>query len=88
VQETEQEKRHRIFLENVESFKKKEPFMMEKFMDLRPLNYEEDLQLVHQGANKYLGGMVKKGKSCVMQGRGVLYDGKYYYAQIRQFHWC
>ena len=80
VQETEQEKRHRIFLENVESFKKKEPFMMEKFMDLRPLNYEEDLQLVHQGANKYLGGMVKKGKSCVMQGRGVLYDGKYYYA--------
>ena len=80
VQETEQEKRHRIFLENVELFKKKESFMMEKFLDLRPLNYEEDLQLVHQGANKYLGGMVKKGQSTVMQGRGVLYDGKYYYA--------
>ena len=24
--------------------------------------------------------MVKKGQSYVMQGRGVLYDGKYYYA--------
>ena len=80
VQETEQEKRHRIFLENIEAFKKKEPFMMEKFLDIRPLNYEEDLQLVNQGTNKYLGGMVKKGQKWVMQGRGVLYDGKYYYA--------
>ena len=83
VQETEQEKSHRIFLENIELFKKKEPFMMEKFLDLRPLNYEEDLQLVQQENNKYLGGMVrKKGdpNSYVMQGRGVLFDGKYYYA--------
>jgi len=79
VQETEQEKKHRIFLENIESFKKKEPFMMEKFMDLRPLNYKEDLQFIQKETNKYLGGMVKKGKYYVKQGRGVLYDGKYYY---------
>jgi hypothetical protein len=50
VQETEQEKRHRIFLENIELYKKKESFMMEMFLDLRPLNYEEDLQLVHKGS--------------------------------------
>ena len=80
VQETEQEKRHRIFLENIELYKKKESFMMEKFLDLRPLNYEEDIHLKSKGTNKYLGGMVKKDKSYVRQGRGVLYDGKYYYA--------
>ena len=83
VKETQQEKKHRIFLENIDSYKKKEPFMMEKFLELKPLDYEEELRLVIQENNKYLGGMVKKkdgSNNLVMQGRGVLYDGKYYYA--------
>ena len=83
VKETQEEKKHRIFLENIERFKKKEPFMMEKFLELRPLDYEEDLNLFEQKNNKYLGGMVKKkdgSNNLVMQGRGVLYNGKNYYA--------
>ena len=83
VKETQQEKKHRIFLENIELYKKKEPFMMEKFFELKSLGFEEELNLVTQGKNKYLGGMVQKkdgSNNFVMQGRGVLYDGKYYYA--------
>ena len=82
VKETQEEKKHRIFLENVELYKKKEPFMMEKFFELKPLDYEEELNLIQQKTNKYLGGMAKKkdgSNNLVMQGRGVLYDGKYYY---------
>ena len=83
VTETEEEKRHRIFLENVESFKKKQPFMMEKFFELKSLGYEEDLTLIEQKNNIYLGGIARKkdgSNKYVMQGRGVLLDGKYYYA--------
>ena len=80
VQETQQEKKHRIFLENVELYKKKEPFMMEKFFELQSLGYEENLSLVTHKNNKYLGGMANKNGQSVMQGRGVLFDGKYYYA--------
>ena len=80
VQETQEEKKHRIFLENIELYKKKEPFMMEKFFELKSLGYEEDLSLVSQKNNKYLGGMINKNGKSVMHGRGVLYDGKYYYA--------
>ena len=80
VEATDKEKKHKKFLENIELYKKEESFMMEKFLELRPLNYEEDLQLVHRDKKKYLGGAVKKGQSNVKQGRGVYYDGKYYYA--------
>ena len=80
VKETEQEKKHRIFLEKIELYKEKESFMMEKFLDLRPLNYEEEIHLDIKDTKKYLGGMVKKGESYIRQGRGVLFNGKYYYA--------
>ena len=83
VKETEEEKKHQLFLKNVEIFKKKEPFMMEKFFELKPLDYEESLSLIEQKNNKYLGGVAKKkdgSNNYVMQGRGVLYNGKYYYA--------
>jgi len=82
VKETPEEKKHRIFLEKSELYKRKEPFMMEKFFDLRPLDYEEELHFIEQKNSKYLGGMVKKkdgSNNLVMQGRGVLYDGKFYY---------
>ena len=81
VKETPEEKKHRIFLENIELYKKKEPFMMEKFLELKPLDYEEELTLIKQN-NIYLGGMVKKNdgsNNFVMQGRGVLYAGNNYY---------
>ena len=82
VEETQEEKRHRRFLENVELYKKKEPFMMEKFFELKPLDYEEQISLIKEKNNKYLGGLAYKkddSKNLVMQGRGVLYNGKYYY---------
>ena len=78
-QETEKEKKHRLYLENIESFKKKEPFMMEKYLDLPPSSEEEEIHLIDQNNKKYLGGMVTKNNDLVMQGRGVLNDGKYYY---------
>jgi len=78
-EETEEEKKHRLYLENIESFKKKEPFMMEKFLDLQPSAQEEEMHMVDQKNKKYLGGMEKKNNDLVMQGRGVLNDGKYYY---------
>ena len=83
VQETPEEKKHRIFLENIELYKKREPFMMEKFLELKPLDYEEDLNLIEKKNSKYLGGLSLKSdgsNNSVMQGRGVLFDGEFYYA--------
>ena len=80
VQETNEEKNHRIYLENIEDYKKKEPFMMEKFSELRPLNYEEEMHYEEKNGKKYLGGMINKNNKKVMQGRGVLFNGKYYFA--------
>ena len=56
--------------------------MMEKFFELKPLDYEEQISLIKEKNNKYLGGLAYKkddSKNLVMQGRGVLYNGKYYY---------
>ena len=80
VEETSEEKRHKKFLERVELYKKQEPFMLQKFFDLKPLNYEEDLNLIEKDGNKYLGGIIKSNtNSTLMQGRGVLFNKKYYY---------
>ena len=77
IQESTEQKKHRIFLENIEKYKKQEPFMMEQFINLRKINnFEEDLVLIqfNNGA-KYLGGLTNKKK----QGRGGLFDGNIYY---------
>ena len=83
VEESNEEKRHKNFLEKIELYKKTEPFMLEKFLELKPLNYEEDLNLIEKNDIKYLGGTIKNNnnnsKSLIMQGRGVLFDKKYYY---------
>ena len=82
VEESIEEKRHKTFLEKVELYKKKEPFMIQKLFDLKPLNYEEDLNLIENDGKKYLGGIIKLNNtqtSFIMQGRGVLFDKKYYY---------
>ena len=58
-QETPEQKKHRIFLENIEKYKKQEPFMMEQILNLRQINnFEEDLSYIqfNNGA-KYLGGI-------------------------------
>ena len=76
-QETPEQKKHRIFLENIEKYKKQEPFMMEQILNLRQINnFEEDLSYIqfNNGA-KYLGGISNKKK----QGRGGLFDGNIYY---------
>ena len=82
MQENPAEKRHRIFLERIESFKIREPYMTEKFLELRPLNYEEDLHLTENNGSKYLGGFApsKDGKNkSVFLGRGVLCNSRSYY---------
>ena len=80
AEESVEEKRHKKFLEKVELYKKQEPFMLQKFFELKPLNYEEDLYLIEKDGNKYLGGIIKSNTgSSIMQGRGVLFNKKYYY---------
>ena len=83
IEETPEEKYHKTYLDNVELNKKKEPFMTEKFLDVNPLDYEEDIELIEKKKTKYFGGVAKKKdspNSFVMQGRGVLFDGKNYYS--------
>ena len=83
VKESEEEKKHKKFLENIELYKKKEPFMIEKFLDIYPLDYEEEIDLIEKNNIKYLGGVVRKkdnSKDLIMKGRGILYDGNDYYA--------
>ena len=81
VEESKEEKRHKNYLEKIELYRKKEPFMLEKFLELKPLNYEEDLNLIEKDGNKYLGGTIKSknNNSLIMQGRGVLFNKKNYY---------
>ena len=78
VKESEEEKKHKKFLENIELYKKKEPFMIEKFLDIYPLDYEEEIDLIEKNNIKYLGGVVRnkdKPNDLIMKGRGILYDG-------------
>ena len=48
IEETPEEKYHKTYLDNVELNKKKEPFMTEKFLDVNPLDYEEDIELIEK----------------------------------------
>ena len=81
AQESSEEKRHKNFLEKVELYKQKEPFMLQKFLELKPLNYEEELNLMEKPEYKYLGGTTKRNDGKIIrQGRGVLFDKKNYYA--------
>ena len=77
IKETPEQKKHRIFLENIEKFKKTEPFMIEQFLNLRPINnFEEDLIFVeNQKGIKYLGGI----SNGLKKGRGGLFDGNIYH---------
>ena len=82
VQETLEEKKHKIFLEKVELYKNKEPFMLQKFFELKPLNYEEDLNLIENENYKYLGGTIKNNNSpnsLIIHGKGVLFNKNSYY---------
>ena len=77
--ETPEQKKHREYIEKINDFKKKEPFMLEQLLELRNLGYEEDLQLIDinpQTKAKYLGGVIN-GK--MKHGRGAYFDGNYYY---------
>ena len=82
AEQTSEEKKHKNFLEKIEYYKTKEPFMMQKFLELKPLNYEEDLDFIEKNDYKYLGGVIRKNdnkKSFIMQGRGVLFIKQQYY---------
>ena len=82
AQETSDEKRHKNFLEKIEYYKKNEPFMIQKFLELKPLNYEEDLNYFEKNDCKYLGGTIKRKddkNGLIMQGRGVLFNKRNYY---------
>ena len=84
ITETPEEKRHRLYLENIAELRTKEPFMVEQIFELRPLLVdntpgnivEENFVLKQESPNKkYLGGEVNN----IRHGRGAYYDGNYYY---------
>ena len=80
VEESLEEKKHKIFLERVELYKKQEPFMLQKFFELKALNYEEDLNLIEKEGTKYLGGIIRNNQNVLIkQGRGVLFTINKYY---------
>ena len=82
VQESSEEKKHKKFLEQIKYYKKKEPFMLLKFLGLKPLNYEEDLDLIENDGRKYLGGVIRPNhpqNPSLREGRGVLYKENNYY---------
>ena len=80
IGESLDEKKYKNFLEQIAIYKRKEPFMVQKFLELKELNYKEDINFIEKEGTKYLGEIIEKNNNLIIkEGKGVLFYNDHYY---------